>query len=358
MNLYRRMFARPHRRAMLLAVLMLSLTLAGCGKKTFPRPITEQAPLQVQNLRAEVVPQGVELSWPIPGKWTGKAKDFPYRFAILKSQLAWDRRDCLECPPTAQESIHVVDPAYPESAVIGKGRVTWVDHDVTDRHAYRYQIGLLDRRGQAISTSNPAVAAILPAPPPPADLVAGKEAQGILLKWKSPRTTVKGELEFEIERRPVSGSWDKISPAPVKGNSFFDATAVSRQLYDYRVVSILLAGNTTVLGQAATAANVRAPAALPPPPPQTVYAIPDQGVLEVRWTSSEGDVAGYYVYRKHGKQITRLTAKPVQKPPYIDRTAKPNEIYSYAVSAVSAKPGHREGLLSKWAEIRNVQFGQ
>lgn len=343
---------------MLLTVLTLGLIVSGCGKKTFPRPIAEHAPPRVQNLKAEVVPQGVELSWPIPGQGDKHLQQFPYRFAILKSDLSWDKRDCLDCPAISQQTVHIVDQAYPESAVIEKGHVVWVDHDVVLRHAYRYQIGLLDKRDQDVSTSSPVVAAILPAPPAPADLVAGKEAQGILLKWKTPRTKKSTELRFEVERRPLHGTWEKISEAPVKGNSFFDAAPVARQFYDYRVVSMLLAGNTTVLGQAATVEHVQAPAALPPPPPETVYVIPAQGVLEVRWTSSEGDVAGYYVYRKEGKEIIRLTAKPVLQPPYFDRTAKPNRVYSYAVSAVSAKPGHREGLLSKWAEIRNVQFGQ
>lgn len=358
MNLSRYNPIRPHRLAMLLAVAALALTVAGCGKKSFPRPITQHAPPQVQNLKAEVVPQGVRLSWTIPGKWTGNAQEYPYRFSILKSEMGWDNRDCLGCPAMSQEAVHVVDPAFLESASISKGHILWVDHDVRAHHAYRYQIGLVDRRDQVVSTSNPAAAAILPAPPAPAELVAGKEAQGILLQWKIPHLTTGGELRFEVERRPVNGTWEKISPAPVKGSSFFDATPVALKIYDYRVMSILLAGNTTVLGQAATAGHVQAPAALPPPPPETVYAIPVKDGLEVRWTPSEGQVAGYYVYRKQGKQITRLTAKPLAQPPYLDRTAKPNEVYSYAVSAVSAKAGHREGLLSKWAEIRNVQFNQ
>jgi len=76
----------------------------------------------------------------------------------------------------------------------------------------------------------------------------------------------------------------------------------------------------------------------------------------VHWTESEGKVFGYHVYRRDGEQITRLTANPLKHPPYTDSSAKKNEVYFYAVSAVSTSAQQQEGLLSKWVEIRNDLF--
>ena len=274
----------------------------------------------------------------------------------MKSELQWTKRDCLDCPALSQETVQTINPAYPETAVIKKNEIVWLDKSVVPNHAYRYQIGLLDSRGNVLSSSNEAVAALLPSPPAPRDLTSAQEAQGILLRWRS-KAPAEGNIRFVVERRSRNEAWEKISEMPIKGNSFFDPAVASNQLYDYRVYTLLVAGKTNIWGKSATAYNVKAPGALPPPPPENVWIIPAQGALEVRWTESDGAVAGYHVYRKEGKEIIRLTVNPIKHPPYIDRSAKPNRVYSYAVSAVSSKAGQREGLLSKWVEIRNVQFG-
>ena len=78
------------------------------------------------------------------------------------------------------------------------------------------------------------------------------------------------------------------------------------------------------------------------------------GPLEIHWTESDGKNGGYHVYRREGKEIIRLTASPVQHPPFVDHGAKKGSTYSYAVSAVSTQADHKEGLLSKWTEVRNL----
>jgi fibronectin type 3 domain-containing protein len=114
--------------------------------------------------------------------------------------------------------------------------------------------------------------------------------------------------------------------------------------------------DSPILGDPSTIEQAKAPDALPPPPPKTVWIIPAKGNLEVHWTQAEGKVGGYHVYRREGKQIIRLTDNPVQNPPYVDRAVKQNAVYFYAVSTVTPLPDQREGLLSKWSEIRSLKF--
>jgi hypothetical protein len=110
------------------------------------------------------------------------------------------------------------------------------------------------------------------------------------------------------------------------------------------------------MGQSVVSARTKAPAAVPPPPPRTVWMIPSKGAIEVHWMESEGAAAGYHVYRREGKEITRLTAAPVARGPFLDRAVKKNALYAYAVSAVNPQAEEQEGLLSKWVEIRSLQF--
>ena len=341
----------------------LALLASGCGKKTAPRPILEVPPPQVKDLNAEVRNAGVELTWSIPDFNRESTETYSYGFAVMKSEVPWDKRNCLECPvPEAdQQILQRIDLTYPEPADAPQQNLTVVDTQVSANHAYRYQVAFRDNKDRVLSLSNPVIAKVVTPPPPPLDFTAGKQAEGIQLHWKVPKKNVQqqsinGEVQFEVQRRSMEGTWESISPAPVKGDSFFDSAVASNRLYDYRVFSVLSFEGTPIISEPSPVRQVKAPGALPPPPPGTVWVIPAGGNLEVNWTPSDGKVKGYHVYRREGKEITRLTANPVEKPPYVDKSVKPNVIYFYAVSAVGVEPPYPEGLLSKWQEIRNIQF--
>ncbi len=345
----------------LFVVLALALLVSGCGKKTAPRPILAVPPPQVKDLKAEVRNAGVELSWSIPNFNRESSETYSYGFAVMKTEVPWDKRNCLECPVANQEILQRIDLSYPEPATAPEQNLTVIDTQVSANHAYRYQVAFRDNKDRVLSLSNPTIAKVVPLPQSPLDFTAAKQAEGIQLHWKAPKKNVQqqsisGELQFEVQRRSMEGTWESISPAPVKDDTFFDSAVASNQLYDYRVFSLLSFEGTPILSEPSPVRQIKAPGALPPPPPSTVWVIPAKGDLEVNWTPSDGRVKGYQVYRREGKEITRLTANPVQNPPYIDRAVKPNLVYFYAVSAVGSEPPYPEGLLSKWQEIRNIQF--
>lgn len=117
---------------------------------------------------------------------------------------------------------------------------------------------------------------------------------------------------------------------------------------------VLFLENTQIFGESSPVVMARAPETLLPPPPNSIWVVPAKGALEIRWTESDGKVGGYHVYRREGKEIIRLTSSPIQHPPFVDHGVKRNATYFYAVSAVSAQAENKEGLLSKWAEMRNL----
>jgi hypothetical protein len=165
-----------------------------------------------------------------------------------------------------------------------------------------------------------------------------------------------GEAQYLVERHGPDGVWENLSAQPVTGSTFLDSALVASQTYDYQVTPVYVFEDTLILGEPSIFRQAKAPEAVPPPPPGNVWVIPVKGALEVHWLKSEGNVEGYHIYRREGKEISRLTATPVQNAPYLDRSVKKNVVYAYAVSSVGNQTGKREGLLSKWAEIRSLML--
>jgi hypothetical protein len=341
--------------------LCLSLLMAGCGKKSFPKSMLDQPVLQVSNLQAQGRSKGIELQWNVPEGLRGKPKDRPFRFAVLRSDIDWENRNCMDCPAPEQTELLIVDPTFPEPAVLEGNTITWMDTTAAHHHAYRYQIVIQDDKGRPVSSSVQVTTKFVAPPAPIDDLATMTAPQGILVQWKPPTKDEKGRalqgtLQFNIERRSSNGKWERITAAPVRGNNYLDQSVAGEKSYDYRVTPVLLFEDTPIVGEAAITLQAKAPEAVAPPPPQTVWAIPSTGALEVQWTPSEGAAGGYHVYRREGKEIIRLTSNPVKNPPYVDKAIKKNTIYFYAISAIANGSDAREGLLSKWAEIRSLSF--
>jgi hypothetical protein len=342
-----------------MAVLLLSFTLTGCGLKTYPRPVAPDQLPQIQDLTTQVRGKTVEVSWTIPSPLSQPESDPGIRFVVLKSEIQWDNRNCLECPTPMQQEILLIDPRRPSPAVQSGQTVTWTDTVVSHNRAYRYQIVIRDSAKREMTRSNPVLAKVVPAPSQLKNVTATTEPRGIALQWKMPKRSEAGkaeasDLQVVVERHTAEGGWVKLTSLPIKGSTFVDSSVASNQLYDYRVIPVYAFEDTLIFGEGVTLPQVKAPEALPPPPPGTVWVIPVKGGLEVHWLKSEGKVGGYHVYRQEGKEIIRLTATPVQNPPFIDKSVRKNVVYCYAVSAVNTQSDQREGLLSKWAEIRSL----
>ncbi len=340
--------------------LLLCLVTAGCGQKSFPR-IMQQGPLpQIKDAHAEVQPRGVEITWTMPDEVAAKTKGKSYQFVLQKAEMPWDH--CRDCPVTFQDK-QVIDPLRPEPAYKQGKRFSLIDTNIKKDHAYRYQIAIRNEQGRILSVSNGMAVKVLPPPGVPGTVVAATDKQGIMVRWQKPPKEQGGaasqaQLKYTLERSPSGkeAKWESISPVPIDGLEFLDSAVASDQNYDYRVTAVLVFEDTNIRGEPAVFRRARAPDTVTPPPPQSVWVVPSKGHLEVHWLESEGKVQGYHVYRRQGQEITRLTASPLGHPPFVDQAARKNETYFYAVSAVSPGPDSREGLLSKWTEIRNVFF--
>lgn len=352
-------FPVKHFPALCLALLFLS----GCGNKAFPTMTTGAPPPQIKDLQSQVRLKAVEVSWSLPEGMKEKARDKEpaYVFVILRTEPRWENRNCLDCPTPTEEEAAVINPSFPEPAKAEGNRIVWTDRNVSAQRVYRYKIAIRDQKKRTISTSNATLVKVVPPPGPLKNLMAVTQTKGILLQWKAPTkndqgAALQGDLFFLVERKAQDGPWEKVSSVHLRGNNFLDTAVASNHSYSYRVTPYIIFEDTSVSGETSSSQTVTAPQALPPPPPGKVWVIPSKAALEVHWIESDGKTGGYHVYRKEGKEIIRLTESPIQKAPYMDRTAKRNVSYEYAVSAVGTQPDQQEGLLSKWSEVRSLMF--
>jgi hypothetical protein len=342
-----------HGRFGFLVICSLSVVISGCGQKMFPKPIGSPPPPRVAELNARVEPGGVEISWSaLP---VAAARRMHY--SVMKSSISWDKRNCLECPPPAQLQVRSIDAATAKPGP--DGRLRWTDSAVCMHNAYRYQVALVNDSGTTVSLSDPVIAKMYPGPVAPVALTAATQQQGILLEWKQAPRDLEGHpveptsLSFRVQRLTSADVWKDVSPL-VKGEAYYDRDVTPGQKSAYRVVPARDIDGEQVYGEPSASVTAMGPISAPPPPPGRVWIVPAHGGLEVHWMEDEAKTAGYYVYRKQGKEIVRLTAGPVLHPPFMDGGARQGETYSYAVSAVSVRPSHEEGLLSKWVEVRNL----
>ena len=194
------------------------------------------------------------------------------------------------------------------------GRLRWSDPNVSDHRAYRYQIALVDENDKTMSLSNAVIAKAYPGPAAPVDITAATQQRGVLIQWKATPKDIEGKpldgstLSFSVQRLSAAGVWRDVSPL-VKGEAYYDQQVAPGQTNTYRVVSVRYVDEENVYGEPSSQITVQGPQAGPPPPPGRVWVVPAHGGLEVHWIEDEGKTAGYYVYRKQGKQIVRLTAE-------------------------------------------------
>ncbi len=345
----------------LIGLLIVAILLPACGRKTMPKPIAMEPPPPIQELSTRVVGKEVEVSWSMEELSQKAMQQEKQEISILRTDIRWEDRNCADCPVHGGREVFRLDPAFPRGAEMRAGRAYWKDTSVLPSRAYRYQAMLIDAGSRVLMQSNTTLVRMVPSPASPRDLSAAGSPQGIMLQWKEIRRDADGkpllgEVQYLVERTFQQNQWETLSPVPVSGNSFLDSAPAPNQVYRYRVTPVMSFEGAVVYGESILLSGVKAPEELPPPPPGKVWGIPSKGKLEIQWTAVDGNHGGYHVYRREGSEIIRLTATPIKSPPFHDGNVKPNVVYGYAVSTVSQPPNQKEGLLSKWVEMRSVSF--
>ncbi len=322
---------------------------SGCGKKLFPVPPGKLRPQTIDDLKAKVIPDGIELSWSVPvrnmdGSPLVKIKSFE----LFREEVPLDQY-CAGCPPKFGEPLEIPFDAKPEEA----RKMLYEDRTVRAGMHYEYAVrtvkGLLNK-----SDMSNRVGVVWHAPPEaPEQLRAEAVRNGIRLTWQPPRkwtdgTPVDLPLSYRIFRREEKAEkWKHL--ADISVTSFFDENSRTDRIYSYRVAAFFKFHGTEIDGQPASVSNVVPKDFIPPEPPRGLVAVQTGAGVELLWQqNSEIDIAGYRVYRRDPDGlITLLTRTPVKTPRFIDRDRLSAGRYSYWVTAVdNAHPPNESGMSS------------
>ena len=164
---------------------------------------------------------------------------------------------------------------------------------------------------------------------PPAGLMATTTLDGqINLTWNA----VMGGISYNVKRSANSGGPYTVIATEIEATSFSDTDITGNAVF-YYVVSV-----NTPEGESADSTEVQgATVAIPPSAPSGLTATAGDRVVTLNWNAnSEGDLAGYNVYRSTtpGGGYVLLNGSLLSSPEFDDATVANFKLYNYVVTAV------------------------
>ena len=173
------------------------------------------------------------------------------------------------------------------------------------------------------------------APAIPTGLKATPSQNGIALDWAD--NTEADLAGYNVYRSDsANGTFVKLNNAPLSASEYNDTGAPVGQFSYYRVTAVDESGNES--GPITDSAERPAPDTAPGAP-NGLTATPSQGGISLTWdANTEGDLAGYNVYRKVDGEtdFSKLNNALLTDTTYNDAEAPAGKVSYYRVTAVDA----------------------
>lgn len=343
-----------------LALLLLAPALAaGCGRKVAPEAPLQVIPARPEPLRVTQEGGDVVLRFPFPSKTVqgapltnltrvtvfrevvpapaGARAPEPAKEAAEREReekLFRQRAEAIRDLPRASldavtvgSELVVRDPMLPLYVEKRLGRV-FLRYGVT-----------ATRDAKRVSPLSPLVA-IVPRVPPsePLALAATVEEGRVCLEWLPPAGMLDGSGEAAVaayavyrrdEGEEAYDAWVGVTPRP----PFVDGTVAAGRRYVYTVRAAPTADLPPVLGPAADEVVADTRDVFPPPAPDGVLVLAEDGGNRLVWNPVlSRDLATYRVFSRDGDAQWRRLAEGLTDPSYYDAGAPPGR--RYGVTAV------------------------
>ena len=351
------------RRALALAAVALGLAIGACGRKGSPVAPELRLPQSVIDLEGILREGVVELSWSAPGRRVDNSRIVePVTTRLYRTEDSGQGEPrpamLLDDRVVGYKEIATFRPGDPAAPTAERGRVTYVDRNLTLGHRYTYVVTAIDQQGRTSAPSRRLTLAIIAVPEAPRDVRAVPGEREVHLSWQPPARLTDGApvetpLIYEVLRATTpDGPLSVVARTAPGVTTLVDSLLENDRTYYYAVRAVRQEG--AVMAQGQTSARVSAtPTDITPPPPATaLVAIPSEGAVRLSWTPSPGpDVVGYVVYRATATgSFERIGSVRVPATTFTDRDV-PAGVYRYAVTAQDSSVRANESVHSNEVSV-------
>jgi hypothetical protein len=349
----------------------LCLLLAGCAQTGPPLPPSLELPKPPTDLRASRKGNHVTLTWSEPTLTTDRQRVRYVGPTLVCRSIKSEISECgnpvemLPAPGTASQKSASQQPAAQTYTDTLPSALQQQDAsaDVT------YAVEVLNRNARGAGLSNrvhvPAVVTL----PPPGDLSAELDDEGVVLTWTSagePPNSPGVQYRYRIYRREEKSGGELSGVPSGKGSTgkdaiagevpsgepgmarFTDSSFEWEKTYLYRIAAVSIVkrldSETQVEGDDTSPVRIVAHDIFPPAVPvglQAAYSGEGQKpFIDLIWTPvTNPDLAGYNVYRGDSANgaLVKLNAELVKSPSYRDSAVTSGKNYTYSVSAVDVR---------------------
>lgn len=210
--------------------------------------------------------------------------------------------------------------------------------------------------------SNLAIVVPLPVAAPPKTLTAEAKAEGVVLSWAAPTTSVTQDAPIIAGYNIYRGETAVDLSAPINTALITSTTYTDVPPYgdhEYRVTAVAFTGPPLLQSDVSLPAKATFRDLVPPPVPASLTPLIETNAVRLIWPAVEAaDLAGYKIYRSegigHGSAIRDIGTIPIDggkvftESGYLDASVNLGIAYRYAVTAVDKSGNESAKIWTDW----------
>jgi hypothetical protein len=353
-------------RGLLLFILLVCVTLTGCGVPGAPQPPSTGIPRFVADLKAVRKGDAITLTWTTPtetsdGELIRKQGKMLVQRALStghEAELNFQVISELPLEPTLKEERGAEATAKDSLSEVLRGGAEYA----------LYQVVAQNRSGKSFGLPNRVSVPLVLTLPAPQKVQTSAAPEGIRISWEQswpPKRESRISTQY-VERimRKQEGASDAVMvkqlPAASGDMKFIDSGIEWEKTYQYWITPVTLwqdgSRKGEIEGDDSSVVSILAHDSFPPAAPSGVQAVytavaGQQPFIDITWTpNTEPDLAGYNVYRHaENEQPVKINTELAKTPRFADPGIQAGMKYFYSVTAVDLR-GNESGRSEETTE--------